>query len=68
MPGRTQTINFFDLGHRARLADLPGYGYAAVPQQDKIRWQQVMANYLVTRENLKDYDLAPADWPVLASL
>jgi GTP-binding protein len=35
------------------LADLPGYGYAAVPKQDKIRWQQVMANYLVTRENLK---------------
>ena len=38
---------------RAVLADLPGYGYAAVPKQDKIRWQQVMANYLVTRENLK---------------
>ena len=37
----------------AVLADLPGYGYAAVPKQDKIRWQQVMANYLVTRENLK---------------
>ncbi len=36
----------------AVLADLPGYGYAAVPKQDKIRWQQVMANYLVTRENL----------------
>ena len=35
------------------LTDLPGYGYAAVPRQDKIRWQQVMANYLVTRENLK---------------
>jgi GTP-binding protein len=35
------------------LADLPGYGYAAVPKQDKIRWQQVMANYLVTRANLK---------------
>ena len=36
----------------AVLADLPGYGYAAVPKQDKLRWQQVMANYLVTRENL----------------
>ena len=31
---------------------MPGYGYAAVPKQDKIRWQQVMANYLITRENL----------------
>lgn len=56
-PGRTQHINLFSLGKQgvtdAVFADLPGYGYAAVPKQDKIRWQQVMANYLVTRENLK---------------
>ena len=55
-PGRTQHINLFELGPKdapdALFADLPGYGYAAVPQQDKIRWQQVMANYLVTRESL----------------
>ncbi len=55
-PGRTQHINLFSLGKQgvtdAILADLPGYGYAAVPKQDKIRWQQVMANYLVTRKNL----------------
>jgi GTP-binding protein len=56
-PGRTQHINLFSLGKQgitdAVLADLPGYGYAAVPKADKLRWQQVMANYLVTRENLK---------------
>ena len=56
-PGRTQSINLFALGKQgvtdAILADLPGYGYAAVPKQDKLRWQQVMANYLVTRENLQ---------------
>ena len=56
-PGRTQHINLFSLGKQgvtdAVLTDLPGYGYAAVPRQDKIRWQQVMANYLVTRENLR---------------
>jgi GTP-binding protein len=56
-PGRTQHINLFALGKQgvtdAILTDLPGYGYAAVPKSDKIRWQQVMANYLVTRENLK---------------
>ena len=56
-PGRTQHINLFSLGKQgvtdAILTDLPGYGYAAVPKADKIRWQQVMANYLVTRENLK---------------
>lgn len=55
-PGRTQHINLFALGRQgetdAVLADLPGYGYAAVPQADKRRWQQVMANYLVSRENL----------------
>jgi GTP-binding protein len=55
-PGRTQHINLFALGRQggidAVLADLPGYGYAAVPQADKQRWQQVMANYLVTRPNL----------------
>ncbi|MBU3650461.1 MAG: YihA family ribosome biogenesis GTP-binding protein [Limnohabitans sp.] len=56
-PGRTQHINLFALGRQSQtdavLADLPGYGYAAVPKQDKIRWQQVMANYLVSRENLR---------------
>jgi GTP-binding protein len=55
-PGRTQHINLFALGRQgttdAVLADLPGYGYAAVAKQDKLRWQQVMANYLVSRESL----------------
>ena len=55
-PGRTQHINLFALGKQgltdAVLADLPGYGYAAVSKTDKARWQQVMANYLVSRENL----------------
>lgn len=56
MPGRTQAINLFSLGKQgitdAVLADLPGYGYAAVPKADKARWQQVMANYLVSRPHL----------------
>ena len=55
-PGRTQHINLFAVGRHgtddAVLADLPGYGYAAVPKLDKARWQQVMANYLVSRTNL----------------
>ena len=55
-PGRTQHINLFVLGKQgitdAVLADLPGYGYAAVPLADKRRWQQVMANYLHQRANL----------------
>ena len=55
-PGRTQHINLFALGKQgvmdAVLADLPGYGYAAVSRSDKQRWQQVMANYLVSRKSL----------------
>ena len=56
-PGRTQSINLFALGKHgetdAVLADLPGYGYAAVPKEAKLRWQRVMANYLRTRPNLR---------------
>jgi GTP-binding protein len=56
-PGRTQHINMFSLGKQGVtnliLADLPGYGYAAVDKQSKARWQQVMANYLVSRPQLR---------------
>lgn len=56
-PGRTQDINLFAVGKHGlldvALADLPGYGYAAVPKEDKARWQQVMANYLASRPNLR---------------
>ena len=56
-PGRTQHINLFGLGKQkvddAVLADLPGYGYAAVPKEAKLRWQRVMGNYLMTRETLR---------------
>ncbi|MEY4754506.1 MAG: hypothetical protein RJA44_2181 [Pseudomonadota bacterium] len=55
-PGRTQHINLFQLGPReapqALWADLPGYGYAAVTRTAKLRWQQVMADYLAQRRNL----------------
>jgi GTP-binding protein len=55
-PGRTQHINLFDIGPRdapqARLADLPGYGYAAVERAAKLRWQEVMAQYLELRRAL----------------
>jgi GTP-binding protein len=55
-PGRTQHINLFAVGPKpapaALLADLPGYGYAAVARDAKRRWQQVMADYLARREAL----------------
>lgn len=55
-PGRTQHINLFELGPRleadALFADLPGYGYAAVARDAKLRWQRVMAQYLELRRSL----------------
>jgi len=55
-PGRTQHINLFELGPKdgpdAFFADLPGYGYAAVAKGAKLRWQQVMADYLELRRSL----------------
>ncbi|MBC7939298.1 MAG: YihA family ribosome biogenesis GTP-binding protein [Chitinophagaceae bacterium] len=55
-PGRTQHINLFEVGPKdapdTLFADLPGYGYAAVERAAKLRWQAVMADYLVRRRNL----------------
>ena len=55
-PGRTQNINLFEVGPKdapnALFADLPGYGYAAVERAAKLRWQEVMADYLVLRRSL----------------
>jgi GTP-binding protein len=52
-PGRTQQINFFDLGADRRLVDLPGYGYAKVPQALKDKWQRNLAEYLRVRQSLR---------------
>ena len=51
-PGRTQLINFFSLGENRFLVDLPGYGYAKVPQTIKDHWQKTLATYLSERSSL----------------
>ncbi|QLI81745.1 YihA family ribosome biogenesis GTP-binding protein [Chitinibacter fontanus] len=51
-PGRTQHINYFDFGQSRRLVDLPGYGYAAVPEAVRKHWQGLLGKYLETRPNL----------------
>jgi GTP-binding protein len=51
-PGRTQQINFFRLRSGALLADLPGYGYAAVPKELKRHWQAFLTRYIATRQSL----------------
>ena len=52
-PGRTQTINFYTLGERARLADLPGYGYASAPQSLRAGWDTLIGGYLTGRRTLR---------------
>jgi len=52
-PGCTRTINFYRLGAGLRLVDLPGYGYAAGPIEDKIAWGKLIEGYLAGREDLR---------------
>jgi GTP-binding protein len=51
-PGRTQLINFFSLGEDRYLVDLPGYGYAKVPEKIRLHWRSVLSTYLQTRSSL----------------
>ncbi|WP_293752294.1 ribosome biogenesis GTP-binding protein YihA/YsxC [uncultured Paraglaciecola sp.] len=80
-PGRTQMINFFAMDDDRALVDLPGYGYAKVPEQMKIRWQQTLGKYLETRQSLrglmlmmdirhplKEFDLQMIKWANNAEL
>jgi len=51
-PGRTQTINFYALADTARLVDLPGYGYARVPQALRRQWRELVGAYLHSARTL----------------
>lgn len=51
-PGRTQQINYFDLGDQRYLVDLPGYGYAKVSKSGQARWEGLLPAYLQSREAL----------------
>jgi len=74
-PGRTQLINFFEQDETRRLVDLPGYGYAKVPEKIKNHWQRVLSDYLASRQclrglvllmdirhPLKEFDRQMLDW------
>ncbi|MEP1471397.1 MAG: ribosome biogenesis GTP-binding protein YihA/YsxC [Halieaceae bacterium] len=52
-PGRTQLLNFFELSEQQRLVDLPGYGFAKVPQAVKREWTKQLENYLQQRQSLR---------------
>ncbi|MFA3792880.1 ribosome biogenesis GTP-binding protein YihA/YsxC [Aliiglaciecola sp. SL4] len=51
-PGRTQLINVFEIEEGRRLVDLPGYGYAKVPMEMKLKWQKSLGEYLQMRKSL----------------
>ncbi|MBG3080967.1 YihA family ribosome biogenesis GTP-binding protein [Proteus mirabilis] len=80
-PGRTQLINLFQIEEGLRLVDLPGYGYAQVPEEMKRKWQRSLGEYLQKREclkgvvilmdirhPLKDLDMQMIDWAVESEL
>lgn len=80
-PGRTRLINLFEVKPGCSLVDLPGYGYASVPDSMKKQWQRSMSDYLqkrralrgilVTmdiRHPLKDHDRLIIDWSIAANL
>ena len=52
-PGRTQQINFFTLSDKISIADLPGYGYAAVSKKMRKSWDNLILDYLRGRQNLR---------------
>jgi len=51
-PGRTQLVNFFEIEERKYLVDLPGYGYAKVPESMRKHWQKTLPTYLQQRQSL----------------
>lgn len=80
-PGRTQLINFFELSDSQRLVDLPGYGFAKVPQAVKQAWTKQLELYLQNRQSLRGlillmdvrrpmqpFDVQMLTWAVEASM
>lgn len=51
-PGKTRTINFYDINHQFRIVDLPGYGYAKLSRSQTEKWGKMMEEYLSSRPNL----------------
>lgn len=75
-PGRTRQINFFDLGGRLMVVDLPGYGYARAPKTEVMGWTRLMQDYLRGRAGLRRlcllvdgrHGLKPSDEALMALL
>lgn len=72
-PGRTQLLNFFEVDEQRRLVDLPGYGYAKVPDSIRNNWRKAMEAYLQERRSLRGvfllmdirHPLTDFDWQMI---
>lgn len=72
-PGRTQLINYFKVTETAHLVDLPGYGYAKVPEKMRKHWQHTLQKYFQERQSLQGlmlimdirHPLQPLDWQMI---
>ena len=53
-PGKTQLINFFNINDKFHFVDLPGYGFAKVPENVRKQWQRLIESYLQERESLRN--------------
>lgn len=52
-PGKTQTLNFYEVEHQMYFVDVPGYGYAKVSKKERERFGQMIEEYLTTRQQLR---------------
>ncbi len=80
-PGRTQMMNYFTIEENIHLVDLPGYGYAKVPEAMKLQWQKHLDDYLTNRQSLvglvllvdirhppKEFDRMMVQWSIESKL
>ncbi|AVM71586.1 GTP-binding protein [Streptococcus mutans] len=52
-PGKTQSLNFYNIDDKLRFVDVPGYGYAKVSKKERAKWGKMIEEYLTSRENLR---------------
>lgn len=51
-PGKTRTINFYNMDNKFRIVDLPGYGYAKISMKEREKWKKIIEEYLVKSQNI----------------
>lgn len=74
-PGKTQTLNFYEVNHKLYFVDVPGYGYAKVSKIEREKWASMIETYLTQRDTLRgvislidgrheptEFDLQMRDW------